>query len=247
MRPLRYAYLAVPFAGALLLAASQGCFNPEYSSPGYYCHAEDVPACPEGQSCIGGRCIGGTTGDGGGGGGGLIPKTAMYTGAKVDPMLDNESQCTDNPLEPNDSSNTAIHIAGADATSMPAAIEVNGPPLKLGMLAICPTGNNPKADGHDVDYYKITAPQSVSAIVEITYDVKYGDLDVGIFRGDGSIVAVDGSAVSNGCAAASLPAGEYYVVVAGANNTDVNRYQLSVRFSTTPKSCSASGAGDMAQ
>jgi hypothetical protein len=38
----------------LLLLA--GCFNPKLGSPGYYCHPEDKPACPDGQECISGRC-----------------------------------------------------------------------------------------------------------------------------------------------------------------------------------------------
>jgi len=52
---------------SLLLA---GCYSPSLSNPGFYCHAEDNPACPDGQSCINGRCVGEgvtvPTSDGGG-------------------------------------------------------------------------------------------------------------------------------------------------------------------------------------
>ena len=32
------------------------CYSPQLSSPGFYCHPEDDPACPEGQVCIGNQC-----------------------------------------------------------------------------------------------------------------------------------------------------------------------------------------------
>src|SRR5688572_13457852 len=154
MRALRLAYPLLAL-GVTLFAISQGCFNPEFGSPGYYCHSGDTPACPEGQTCnASGRCVGGSGGDGGTTTGGLIPKTGSYTGAKVDPGLTDENQCTDAALEGNDSRETAVPFP---------QVSVDGSPVKLGMLAICPTGDNPKAAGHDVDYFKITAPQSLSA------------------------------------------------------------------------------------
>src|SRR5437868_12925669 len=112
MRPLRFAYLAVPlsltvFAISLSLF-SEGCFNPDYGTPGYYCHSVDTPACPDGQMCnAAGRCVS-TGGDGGTTGGGLIPKTGSYTGAKVDPGLNDANTCPDSVIEPNDSRETAV-------------------------------------------------------------------------------------------------------------------------------------------
>jgi hypothetical protein len=44
-----------------------GCYSPKLGSPGFYCHPEDVPACPDGQTCIDGRCY--TSGSGPVGGG----------------------------------------------------------------------------------------------------------------------------------------------------------------------------------
>ena len=35
--------------------------------------------------------------------------------------------------------------------------------------------------------------------------------------------------MTNGCVAASLPAGKYYVGIGGANNMDSNRYDLRIR------------------
>ena len=33
------------------------CYKPQLGDgPGYYCHEVDKPACPDGQTCIGGRC-----------------------------------------------------------------------------------------------------------------------------------------------------------------------------------------------
>ncbi len=44
-----------------------GCYSPQLGiGPGFYCHPGDDPACPDGQSCVNGRCVS----DNGGGGGG---------------------------------------------------------------------------------------------------------------------------------------------------------------------------------
>ena len=40
----------------LPLVLLAGCFSPKLGSPGYYCHLEDNPACPDGQQCVDGRC-----------------------------------------------------------------------------------------------------------------------------------------------------------------------------------------------
>jgi hypothetical protein len=42
---------------ALMLLAA-GCYDPALPSPSFYCHPDDQPACPEGQMCIDGRCVG---------------------------------------------------------------------------------------------------------------------------------------------------------------------------------------------
>lgn len=57
----------------LAIALSSGCYDPKLDNPGFYCHADDQPACPDGQTCINGRCakpgtkvpIDGGAGDGG--------------------------------------------------------------------------------------------------------------------------------------------------------------------------------------
>ena len=49
-----------------LSLALAGCYSPRFGSPGFYCHAEDNPACPPGQGCLAGRCVNlGQTPDGG--------------------------------------------------------------------------------------------------------------------------------------------------------------------------------------
>ncbi len=46
--------LLVFVAGSLFVA----CYQPKFSSPGYYCDPDkNDPACPEGQSCVNGRCV----------------------------------------------------------------------------------------------------------------------------------------------------------------------------------------------
>jgi hypothetical protein len=53
-----------PFAPGVALATivsaialGAGCFSPDIASPGYFCHPDDVPACPDGETCVSGRCI----------------------------------------------------------------------------------------------------------------------------------------------------------------------------------------------
>jgi hypothetical protein len=72
--------------GLLFALAVAGCYNPQLSNPGFYCHADDNPACPDGQKCQDGRCVAldfqGSTGgqDGGGVGGGPTGDMAMSGG-----------------------------------------------------------------------------------------------------------------------------------------------------------------------
>jgi hypothetical protein len=70
---------------------------------------------------------------------------------------------------------------------------------------------------------------------------------VGIFDATGHMLAGDGSAVSNGCVAAPVGAGKYYVVVVGANNADANQYTLRIdsysMASNPAASCSVPDGG----
>ncbi|HZS40794.1 MAG TPA: hypothetical protein VFF06_28370 [Polyangia bacterium] len=43
------------FVVFVLFAA--GCYNPGLATPGFFCHAGDNPACPDGQQCVSGRCV----------------------------------------------------------------------------------------------------------------------------------------------------------------------------------------------
>src|SRR5689334_7374278 len=68
--------------GLLFALAVTGCYNPSLSNPGFYCHADDNPACPDGQKCQDGRCValdfqGSTGGQDGGVGGGPTGDMAM--------------------------------------------------------------------------------------------------------------------------------------------------------------------------
>ena len=219
------------FAFAAFAAGQSACFNPEYASPGYACNEAAGQTCPDSQVCIAGHCVGGSGGGGFDMGLGIVPKSGMYTGQHIDPGLNIDSaKCTDSPLEPNNDIAHAVPGLTQQLNLVP-----DQPSQALGNdmnpLVICPQGTK------DLDYYQIDAAQSLSAVVQITYDVKYGDLDVGIFRADGTLVAGDGTAVSNGCVAATLPAGSYFVGVGGANNTDVNRYTMRIRYYSQPKTC----------
>lgn len=229
------------FASALLATS---CYAPEFpNGQGLFCKvagpndpAPDAPACPEGQKCSGGRCVK----DSGGGGTASvdIPKTGMYNGIKNDPRLNAATDCPDTRLEPNDTIDRALQA--------PDPIP-DGMVPKIVMMSICPAGKK------DVDWFLVDLsdrakfPQStLSMLAQIFYDVSYGDLDVAIFDENARMLASDGSAVSNGCAAFSVnPGAKYYVAVAGANGTDVNRYDLHIRTFTASRTCtSAPTPGD---
>lgn len=224
------------FTGITLIALVAGCFNPKFASPGFSCSTDPSQGqdCPSGQTCVAsggstqGQCVSTSGGSGSGGDNLSIAKTGTYMAPTSDPMLSMESQCPDASLEPDDDFGQSVPLP---------SIAVDGNPLKLQNLAICPTGNNPKAKNHDVDLFKLVVPQNLSVVVNISYDIQYGDLDLGIFDGSGNAVASDGSSQSNACVASTLSAGTYYVGVFGAMNMDVNRYSMTVKFTSAASSC----------
>jgi hypothetical protein len=176
------------------------------------------------------------------GGAGLIPKSGMpYTGVHMDRMdLNTVAMCPDADLEPNDGPATARSVmAPPDMVTS-----------KLIKLAICPKGPNPATGNHDVDYYRIdttgATSSTVSLVSQVYYDITYGDLDIGVFDDTGRLLASDGTAVTNGCVSASVGKGTFYVVVAGANNMDVNTYDLSIRSYSTSHQCPSASPPDMA-
>jgi hypothetical protein len=163
----------------------------------------------------------------------VISKTGPpYTGARLDPMLGDAASCPDKSLEPNDSASTAV-------TGLSAPLDVATP--QIVSLAICPTGPSPFTGQHDVDFYEVdlsgNAAASFTFRAQITYDIAYGDLDVGLYDTSGHALATDGTAVANGCVAALVTPAKYYVVVVGANNVDSNRYTLNVRSFSASQSC----------
>ncbi len=235
---------------AMTAAMTAGCYNPAIDDGGFGCLTSGgSDQCPDGYSCQAGGCSGAEptsgsiaadgccvkkTGGGGTTGGAMIviPKSGPpYSGAMADPMLDTAAECPDANLEPNDSPAEAIG-APALAPDMPSA--------KIIKLAICPTGNNPLTGNHDVDFFKVdnsTGPASLTLMAQAFYDISMGDLDIGIYDSKLNQLVVDGTAVTNACAAASISNAVYYVVVAGANNVDVNRYDLQIRSFTTAQTC----------
>jgi hypothetical protein len=159
-----------------------------------------------------------------------IPKSGPpYTGTMSDPGLNTLSDCADASLEPNDNPATALSFT--PVPDMPTA--------KIIKLAICPKGPNPRTGSHDQDWFKVdlVGSSSLTLKAEVFYDVTFGDLDVAIVDGGGNILASDGTAVTNACAVAQVSSAVYYVVVAGANNVDVNNYQLLIRTFSSVTTC----------
>lgn len=231
--------LGFAFASLVFIAS---CYNPAFpEGQGLFCKLAgpsdpdpDAPACPDGQKCSNGRCV---TDTGGGGGIDIIPKTGSYNGIKNDPRLTSATECPDSRLEPNDEIGSALAAPDPLPDSMVP---------KIVMMSVCPTGKK------DVDWFVVDLtdrakfPQTtLSMLAQVFYDVSYGDLDVGIFDDTGRLLASDGSAVSNGCASFSVnPGVKYYVAVVGANNTDVNRYDLHIRTFSASRTCTTASPSD---
>jgi hypothetical protein len=236
-----------------VVLAAAGCYNPAIENGGFGCSTQGgAGQCPDGYTCQIGTCAGTamepnavpngadgccvkSTGGGGTTGGAVmvnIPKTGTpYSGAMADPMLSNASDCPDANLEPNDGPTQAIG-APALVPDMPTA--------KIIKLAICPTGNNPLTGNHDVDFFKVDntlGPSSLTLMAQAFYDISMGDLDLALYDSSMNLLSADGTSVTNACAAAAIMNGIYYVVVAGANNVGVNRYDLQIRSYTKPTTC----------
>jgi len=208
---------------ALLSSAAAGCYNPDFGNmPGFFCRISDgVDACPSGTTCSSaGQCVKVT---GGGNNAPVVPKTgAPYTGPSNDPKLTMASSCPDAQLEPNDTMDSAKDFpVTVDAASTP----------KLVRLSICPNNSG------DVDMFRVAVPSTSFMMAEIFYDISYGDLDVAILDSTGRIISSDGSSISNGCTVASVSTANYYVLIEGANNTAVNRYDARIRLFSQTRAC----------
>lgn len=232
MQHAALARLALLSALAPLFLA--GCFEPKVTNGGFACQPDDVPACPVGFICVDNRCVNGVPPL-------RVDKTgAAYMGPHTDPGLATTADCPDESLEPNDGATLP------DGTPILVMATPDAMTPKLTKMAICPTGARPSTKRHDVDYFRLDVGGGVTTVMaELFYDITYGDLDVGILDAGGTLVGSDGTAVSNACATAPVAApGTFFIVVVGANDVDVNRYDLRIRTFTKPTAC-ASGAADM--
>jgi hypothetical protein len=156
-------------------------------------------------------------------GGISIEKTGPPAPKPMDPGLNSASDCPDQALEPNDSPAQALSF-----TPQP-----NQSTARIVQLAICPAG------AHDQDWFKVdnNGNGELTLMAQVFYDVGFGDLDVAIVDESGKQLDSDGSGVSNGCAVAPIGNGVYYVVVIGAQNKEVNRYQTLIRSFTGNMRC----------
>jgi hypothetical protein len=170
-----------------------------------------------------------------------VEKTGpVYMGQHTDPGLATTGDCPDESLEPN------------DGATLPDGkpVLVMAPPdvvtAKLTKMSICPKGPNPATKRHDVDYFRVDVGAGVATVMaEVFYDITYGDLDVAVLDAGGTVLGSDGTATTDACATGAVAgAGTYFVVVVGANDVDVNRYDLRVRTLSKIATC-AGVSGDM--
>jgi hypothetical protein len=224
---MRFAY-ALP----LLLSSLTGCYDPgDLGDVPYKCSAT-FPDCPDNYTCdltqgskTANRCVRAQ----------MMAamltfptKPSVYMGPTAPNNL-NANNCPDMNIEPNND------IAHATPNYDTGGQQIN--------LAVCPAG--------DVDVFLVN---TVSNFVkfEINYfDIKQGDLDIVLFKDDGTPLLSDlDAAKSTACVATSTALnGNYYAVVVGAKNamggTDTNRYSLTVTKDMAKLQCGVQASPDM--
>lgn len=210
---MRIAYLA-----PLLLLV--GCYNAgDLGDTPFRCSAT-YPECPDGYLCQlnpnlpnVNRCIIDQSGTA------MpitLPKGGHYNGQHVDPQL-NANNCPDSNIEPNN--DFAHALAGFDT----------GPEMNL---SVCPA--------KDVDVYNINLQAGEYAMVKITYPIKSGDLDIGLFKADGTLLVSDTDFThDNACVVTQSPGIQpLFLAVIGGSDGDLNRYDLTVTKNTNKSNLS---------
>ncbi len=202
-----------------------GCYNPgDLGDTPYRCSAT-YPECPDGYVCQlntnlpnVNRCVVDTSGSSAPL---TLPKGGHYSGPHVDPGL-NMNNCPDLADEQANGGNN--DIAHAEAGFDAGGIETN--------LAICPA--------KDVDVYSINLQPSEFAMVKISYKINQGDLDIGLFKADGTLLVSDTDFTrDNACVITQSPGVQpLFLAVLGGSDSDMNRYDLTITKSTMKNSLS---------
>jgi hypothetical protein len=190
----------------------------------------------------------------------LPSKAGFYTGPTEDPLLTGEDpisgdwRCTRDDknqsppaeiarmAEPNELPQNALVLPNPLMVDPPSSFQGSS-------FEICPDRSAPTVSDFDVFKFKLNTPAKV--IAEITYQVKYGDLDISLFRDDSLtgtqpvLVAGNLTGKDNACIERDLAIGTYYLVVYGARDpvmqtkTAMNRYKLRVfEVQTSGYTCS---------
>ncbi|MCS6912053.1 MAG: hypothetical protein NZ890_02310 [Myxococcota bacterium] len=160
-------------------------------------------------------------------------------------------------FEPNDSIPQAIVYS--------SNLAIDGTPPPLTAYEICPDKSAPAVPDVDVFKFRIGGNTAVKVVIEVKYQVSFGDLDVGLFREMitdtrekiPQRLMQDVTAQNDACIVAnSLSPGTYYVAVRGAPTTPgeyqtatqffMNTYRIRIYGQTmgTPGGCAAP-VGDM--
>lgn len=238
---MRANFRTVFLLGAAAAGLTTSCYNVgDLGDTPYKCSAT-YPDCPDGYLCCGvadgvtpcptpknmNWCVRST------GGGGMMMSGALtipkpggaYPNAYLTKPGLTPSTCPDKDIEPN---NTI-----AQATS---GYDDN---LHSGPFSICPSG--------DIDVYAINLANQYVRIT-MNFDIKYGDLDLGLFDANGGLQLSDPDFTnSNACVSSPGPFnGTYYAVVVGAPSSvapgvgPMNVYsQWKVEKSSQPLPCGA--------
>jgi hypothetical protein len=224
---MRIAYVLTAF----VTVAAAGCYDPgDLGDTPFKCSAT-FPDCPDGYTCNLtdqmnlNRCVRTN----------LppppplaIPKSGVYPNTTTKPANIDDSSCADKSLEPNDT--IAQATQGFDNMVPPSS------------SVICPTG--------DIDVYKIDTIGQF-AKVEVKYQIAQGDLAVGIFDQNGTLLVSDPNfMVNNACVTYSKSSSQpLYAVVLGAKNkngtTDENNYTITITKSPTVMTCGTQVTPDM--
>ncbi len=216
---------------ALLTVAAAGCYDPgDLGDTPFKCSAT-FPDCPDGYTCNLtdqtnlNRCV---RSDAPPPPPLAIPKSGVYPNNTTKPSNIDDSNCADKSLEPNDT------IAQATA-----GFDFGAPTTNV---VVCPMG--------DIDVYRIDTVGQY-AKVQVQYQIAQGDLGVGIFDQNGTLLVSDPNfMVNNACVTYSKSSSApLYAVVLGAKNkngtTDENNYTITITKSSTPMTCGTQSTPDM--
>lgn len=156
-------------------------------------------------------------------------------------------------FEPNDTLTDAIVYS--------SMLPLDSIPPNMSPYEICPDKSAP--NNPDVDVFKFKITTMAKVVAEVSYQVSFGDVDIGLFReGQNDVgdkvparIRSDVTTVNNACLSETLSAGTYYVAVRGAPRMagdynasmtyEMNNYRIRIYALSPGSTMGCTAATDM--